>query len=173
MSFTLYDICIPSFIQTLDSTINVLDKGKAFAEAQGMDLEELTKISLRDDMLPLTFQVISVAHHSLGAVNGIKAGEFAPPPKMPGIDYLGLQNLLIDAKEQIASLSADEINALTGNPLTFKLGSREIPFIVENFIQGFSLPNFYFHATTTYDLLRMQGVDLGKKDFLGDMRASL
>jgi len=172
MSFSLYDLSVPSFLQTLDSTLTVLDKGVAYANDNGIELSELQNITMHEDMLPLTFQIISVSHHSLGAINGIRAGEFAPPPKMPGIDYAGLQQLLVDAKQQLEAVSADEINALTGNSLIFKLGQHEIPFTTENFIQSFSLPNFYFHATTAYDLLRMKGVPLGKKDFLGQMRTS-
>lgn len=56
--------------------------------------------------------------------------------------------------------------------MKFKAGSFELPFIAENFVLSFSLPNFYFHATTAYDILRMSGVPLGKMDFLGPMRVT-
>ncbi len=67
-------------------------------------------------------------------------------------------------------MSEEDINGLSGKPMKFKMGDFEIPFVAENFVMSFSLPNFYFHATTTYDMLRMAGVPLGKRDYMGEMR---
>jgi hypothetical protein len=71
---------------------------------------------------------------------------------------------------ELESISADEVNGLEGKDMQFKMGEITIPFTAENFILSFSLPNFFFHATTTYDILRMKGVPLGKRDFLGRLR---
>jgi hypothetical protein len=120
-------------------------------------------------MLPFRFQVISVVHHSLGAINGIKEGVFSPPPSLDS-DYVALQDMVKDAFKQLQSMPIDDIEALAGKAMKFKMGDFEIPFTAENFILSFSLPNLYFHATTAYDILRMAGVPLGKRDFLGDMR---
>jgi hypothetical protein len=169
MAISLYDISIVNYLQILGATSGVLDKGKAHAEAHGIDLSELVDTRLIEDMLPLRFQMISTAHHSLGAINGIKAGVFNPPPEYPGLDYDGLHGLINDARESLESVSANEINELAGNDMLFEAGSFKIPFTVEGFILSFSLPNFFFHATTTYDILRMKGVSIGKMDFLGDM----
>lgn len=170
MAISLYDISVANYLQVLDSMTGVLDKGAELAKADGLDLAELVETSLHPDMLPFRFQVISIAHHSLGAVNGIKEGVFTPPPSMPGIDYAGLRDLLHDASLQLQSMTPEDINALAGKAMKFKMGDFEIPFSAENFILSFSLPNFYFHATTAYDLLRVAGVPLGKQDFLGNMR---
>ena len=81
--------------------------------------------------------------------------------------------LISTTKESVAFMqaqNADNINALAGKSIVFKLGANEMPFSTENFVLSFSLPNFYFHATTAYDLLRMKGVKIGKMDFLGTMR---
>jgi hypothetical protein len=121
-------------------------------------------------MLPFQFQVISVYHHSLGAIKGIRDGTFTPPPSMPELDYAGLQKLVEDAATELQALSKDEVEALASKNLLFKAGKFEIPFTAVNFILSFSLPNFYFHAATAYDMLRIQGVPLGKMDFLGTMR---
>ena len=67
----------------------------------------------------------------------------------------------------------DEINALADKPMLFKMGETEIPFTTDNFMLSFSLPNFYFHATTTYAVLREHGVPLGKMDYLGQLRVNL
>jgi len=73
--------------------------------------------------------------------------------------------------EALQSKSRDEIDALAEGKVVFKMGSTKIPFTAQNFALSFSLPNFYFHATTAYDILRMKGVKLGKMDFLGAMAA--
>ena len=65
---------------------------------------------------------------------------------------------------------ADEVNGIEGRDVIFSVGDRKIPFKAEGFLMSFSLPNFYFHATTAYDILRKKGVPLGKRDFLGKMR---
>ena len=80
------------------------------------------------------------------------------------------KKLLSDTLDELKAQDADTINALAGGKITFKLGDNEMPFTTENFVMSFSLPNLYFHATTAYDILRMQGVPLGKLDFLGQMR---
>ena len=72
--------------------------------------------------------------------------------------------------ETTGALKPEEINALEGNDMRFEMGDFKIPFTAEDFILSFSFPNFYFHATTTYDILRWKGAELGKMDFLGTMR---
>ena len=74
--------------------------------------------------------------------------------------------------KQIEIMTKDEINALSGKAMLFKMGDFELPFTAEDFVQSFSLPNFYFHVTTAYDILRMKGAPLGKLDFLGKIRTS-
>ena len=170
MPFSLYDTSVASYLQTLGGVANILERGAAHAVENDLDLDELVRFKLKDDMLPFSFQVISVWHHSLGAIKGIKAGEFAPPPKMSGMDYSKLQGLVAEAQEALAGESREAIDALADNPLIFKLGGNELPFTNANFIMSFSLPNFYFHATTTYAILRMHGVPLGKMDYLGAIR---
>ncbi|MDP5070550.1 MAG: DUF1993 domain-containing protein [Congregibacter sp.] len=172
MTISLYDASVASYIQTLESIAKVLDKGAQFAASGDLDLEKFVGLRLRDDMAPLGFQLISVWHHSLGAVRGLQTGEFGPPPKMGDMDYAKLRALVDEAVTSLRDESPDTINALAGNPVVFKMGATEIPFTATNFILSFSLPNFYFHATTSYDILRMQGVPLGKIDFLGRLRVT-
>ncbi len=68
------------------------------------------------------------------------------------------------------SYTPDEVNALEGNSVIFNLGDRQMPFTGEGFLLTFSLPNFHFHATTAYDILRSKGVPLGKRDYMGRIR---
>lgn len=172
MATSLYDMSVASYLQILGGIGHVLEKGAGYAAESGIDPAELVEARLRDDMLPLRFQLVSVAHHSLGAIRGIQAGLFQPPPSLPELDYGELQGLVGDAAEELRGLDRGEIDALAGRDVLFKLPGMEIPFTAENFVLSFSLPNFYFHATTAYDILRMKGVPLGKLDFLGQMRAA-
>jgi hypothetical protein len=72
--------------------------------------------------------------------------------------------------EGLKRLTAEEVNALEGRDMAFQFRDRNIPFTAETFVLSFSLPNFYFHATTAYDILRNKGVPLGKRDFMGRLR---
>jgi hypothetical protein len=67
-------------------------------------------------------------------------------------------------------LKPDAVNALVGRDVAFQFGDRKLPFTAEEFLMSFSLPNFFFHATTAYDILRHKGVPLGKRDFMGRLR---
>ncbi len=169
MPVSLYDASVGTYLQILSSVEGVLDKGREHCEANGIDLDEVVEMRLIDDMLPFRFQLISVTHHSLGAIQGVEAGVFSPPT-MNDLDYGGLRDMVGDARKALADYSADTVNALAGKEMEFRMGSRAMPFVAEDFLLTFSLPNFYFHATTTYDMLRMKGTPIGKGDFLGRMR---
>ncbi|MDX1736126.1 MAG: DUF1993 domain-containing protein [Halioglobus sp.] len=170
MAISLYDLCVPSYLQVLDSVGQVMQKGEQYAQDNGVDLGDIVETRLREDMLPFHFQVVSVMHHSRGAIEGAEAGLFTPPPSLE-LDYAGLQALVGEAATALRARSPDEVNALEGKSMLFRAGDFELPFSAENFITSFSLPNFYFHATTTYAILRMAGVPLGKMDYLGQLRA--
>jgi hypothetical protein len=154
----------------LDGVSGVLEKGASHAAETGRDLQEVVMTRLREDMMPLHFQVVSVAHHSWGAMQGLQRGSFSPPSFEFDKDYAGLQDLVRKARDELAGLDPVEVEALADGSMVFKLSSTELPFTNQNFLLSFSLPNFYFHATTTYDILRMLGVPLGKVDFLGKMK---
>ena len=170
MAISFYDASVGTYLQVLDGVGGVLDKGARHAAEAGLDLKEVVMTRLRDDMMPFHFQVVSAAHHSWGALRGMQEGTFRPPSSALDKDYAGLRALVAEARDGIAGLDEAEVEALGGKSLVFKLGKTELPFTNQNFLLSFSLPNFYFHATTTYDILRMLGVPLGKMDFLGKMK---
>ncbi|MEM1114475.1 MAG: DUF1993 domain-containing protein [Pseudomonadota bacterium] len=166
MDLSFYDLSITSYLQTLDAVSSILEKGAESLKAPN----EMVNHRLAHDMLPLSFQIRSVAHHSLGAIRGIEAGQFGPPPSVPDMDYAGLQAHVSEAAQALRDYEPDAVNALADKTLEFKAGSLELPFTAVNFIESFSKPNFYFHATTTYTLLRIAGVHIGKLDFIGTPR---
>jgi hypothetical protein len=170
MPASLYDLSVASYLQTVDAVGGFLAKALDHCQGCGADPAGMVEARLAEDMLPLRFQIVSVAHHSLGAIEGVKAGVFSPPGKTEALDYAGLQKLVGDTGASLRRLSREEVDALAGRDVVFQIGDRKVPFIAENFLLSFSLPNFYFHATTAYDILRTNGVPLGKRDFLGRMR---
>ena len=170
MSTSLYDMSVANYLQTVTAVAGFLDKGLAHCTSSNTDPRHMVESRLAADMLPLQFQVVSVVHHSLGAIEGIKSGVFAPPGKTEPLDYAGLQKMVTDTADGLRRLSREEVDALAGKDVAFQIRDRKVPFTAENFVLSFSLPNFYFHATTAYDILRTKGVPLGKRDFLGHLR---
>jgi hypothetical protein len=170
MAIGLYDVSALSFLQVLGAVEGFLEKGRKHCAEKGVDLASIVETRLYPDMLPFSFQCVSVAHHSLGALQGAQAGLFKPPSPPPGLDYAGLQKLIADARAGVQGFSREAVNAMEGKDVVFEIGGRKMPFTAEGFLMSFSLPNFYFHAATAYDILRMKGVPLGKRDFMGQMR---
>ena len=86
------------------------------------------------------------------------------------MDYAGLQKLVSDAAQSLRAGQARRGQRAEGKDVIFRCATMKMPFKAEGFLMTFSLPNFHFHATTAYDILRHKGVPLGKRDFLGRMR---
>ena len=170
MSISFYDASIGSYQQVLSSVAAIMDKGAAFAAESDINLEEIVSTKLRDDMMPFHFQIVSVCHHSWGAFQGMRDGRFSTPSFALDKDYQGLRALVDEAIKGVASVTETEAADLADKSMVFAIGEREMPFTNQNFLLSFSLPNFYFHATTTYDILRMLGAPLGKMDFLGKLK---
>jgi len=169
MAVTLYDLSVGCFLQTLGGVEGFLAKGLAHFKEKGVDPNEIVETRLFPDMAPFRFQIVAVAHHSAGALQGATAGAFAPPAASTA-DYAGLQKMVTDARASLEALKPEEVNALEGKDVIFSVRDMKMPFKAEGFLQSFSLPNFHFHATTAYDILRHKGVPIGKRDYLGRLK---
>ena len=165
MSITLSDISLGTYVQLVSSASNIIDKAE-----KTINTEEIINMKLYDDMKPFTFQVFSIVHHSVGAIGALKTGEFGPPMMPDNLTFLELKNMLKDADKELKGMDPTEINDLSEQKVVFKMGPVEWPFTATDFILSFSLPNFYFHLTTFYDMLRMKGIEIGKLDFIGEMK---
>lgn len=170
MAITLYDATAALFIQTLGAMDGFLKRGQAHCEDNNIPLSEIIETRLYGDMLPLRYQVQAAIGHSLGAIEGVKAGVFKPPYGAPTSDYAALLSEVAAAQAKLKSFTPEEVNALEGRDVVFNLGDRQMPFTGEGFLLTFSLANFHFHATTAYDILRSKGVPLGKRDYLGRIK---
>jgi hypothetical protein len=173
MTTSLYDLSVASYLQIVPAVEKFLEKARAHFVEAGVDPDTLVTHRLYDNMAPLSFQIVSVAHHSIDAIEGVKLGVFGPPTATAPSTYVGLQAMIAEAKAALEALTPAEVDGYAGKDVTFQMGDFKIPFTAETFVLSFSLPNFYFHATTAYDLLRMKGAPFGKRDFLGAMRMKI
>ena len=170
MAISLYDASVACFLQTLGGVDGFLSRGLAHCQERNIDPNEIVETRLFSDMLPFRYQILAVASHSIGAMRGVKQGLFSPATEMPPLDYAGLQKVITDASEALQQLAPADVNALEGKDVLFQVRDLKLPFKAEGFLLSFSLPNFHFHATTAYDILRMKGVQIGKRDYMGKMR---
>ena len=170
MSFSLYDATIANYLQIINATEALMTKSLAHFKEKGIDPATIVETRLCEDMLPFRFQVVSTAHHSRGAMAAVREGVFTPPSARPDLDYAGLQTLVAEARAELAALTPDAVNGMLGRDVIFKIGDRTLPFTAEGFLMSFSLPNFFFHATTAYDILRHKGAPIGKRDFMGKLK---
>lgn len=170
MTMSLYSATIPSYLQVLGSMHALLGKAQAFGQERGLAEEELLQARLAADMLPFAYQVKAAAMHSIGAIEGVRKGLFAPDRSPPPATFAALEAHVAEAIEALEAVTAAELDSLVGRDMIFELTPNKMPFTTENFLLSFSQPNFYFHAATAYDILRWKGVPLGKRDFLGRLR---
>ena len=165
MPISLHHAVVTPMLQTLGAAQTWLAK----AQAAGLPEAEITSARLIDDMLPFAYQVKSMATHSHGAILGVRAGTFSPDMEIPAT-MAQLQDILAEAESFLQGVEEAELESLIGQDMRFQFKDYMVPFAAEDFLLTFSLPNFYFHATTTYALLRARGVAVGKRDYLGQMR---
>ncbi len=167
MTFSLHAAIVPSQLQILRASTGLLDKSEAFCAEQGIAADALIQARLADDMLPFAYQVKSIAVHSLGAIDGVRKGVFAPNMTPPPSDFAGLKAHIVETIAELEAIEPAEVDGFVGRDMRFEFGERRLEFTAENFLLSFSQPNFYFHATTAYDILRWKGLPIGKRDFAG------
>jgi hypothetical protein len=170
MAFSLYAATVPTYLQILGSVAGLLGKAEAFCAEKAIAPEELIQARLAPDMLPLAYQVKSSAVHSLGAIEGVRRGVFSPDTTTPPQTFVALQARIAETLAALEAITASEVDGFMGRDMRFAFGERHIDFTAEDFLLSFSQSNFYFHAATTYDILRWKGVPLGKRDFMGRLR---
>jgi hypothetical protein len=170
MAFSLYEATIPSCRQILEAIAALLGKADSFCAQTGVAPQEIIQARLAEDMQPFAYQVKSTAVHSLGAIQGVRKGVFSPDMTPPPETFTALKARITQTLEALEAIQPSEVDGFIGRDMRFSLGDRHIDFTAENFLLSFSQPNFYFHAATTYDILRWKGVAIGKRDFLGKTR---
>jgi uncharacterized protein len=170
MAFSLYAATVPSYLQILRAVSGLLDKAEVFCNEKGIASDEIIQARLADDMQPFAYQVKSTAVHSVGAIDGVRRGVFSPDTTPPPENFTELKVRIVETLASLEAITPAEMDAFVGRDMRFAFGDRHVDYTAENFLLSFSQPNFYFHATTTYAILRWKGVPLGKRDFMGKTR---
>ncbi|MES2158824.1 MAG: DUF1993 domain-containing protein [Pseudomonadota bacterium] len=166
MATELYDLTVPVFVRGLRALSGLLDKGAAFAGEKGVDPLTLTGAQLIADMKPLTAQVQFACDTAKGAVT--RLGDLEPVAMADTEQsFADLQDRIARTIALLEAVPREKIDGREDAAVVLKVPGGEIPFTGRSHVLTFSLPNFYFHITTAYALLRQAGVPVGKMDYLG------
>lgn len=166
MSLSLYDVSIPTFLHSLRSLKAILEKAVAHAEARKFDPNVFAAMRLYPDMLPLSRQIQIASDAAKGAAARLSGTE---PPKFEDNETT-MAELIARVSKTIDYLEGFKPQQFEGDDnrvITIKTPRTSLNFKAVDFVRHWALPNFFFHMTTTYALLRHGGVELGKLDFLG------
>jgi uncharacterized protein len=167
MTVSMYKISVPIFVQFLTSLAAVLDKAAAHCETKKIDPSALLNMRLFPDMFPLLRQVRAAADHAVNATARLAGVE---PLKFSNTEASipELKELLAKATDFVKNFKPAQIDGSEDRSIkiTFPSGATR-EFTGQSLLLNNSLPNFYFHCTTAYDILRHCGVELGKRDFMG------
>ena len=169
MPVTMSQLTIPAFVQGLEALAATLDKAEAHAAARKIDEAALLQARLFPDMYPFVRQVQIAADFAKGAVARLSGAE---PPSYPDTEasFAALKQRVARTLDYIRSIAPEAIDGSEARTVSLKGGQQTLTFAGEPYVLSFVLPNFYFHLTTAYDLLRHNGVELGKRDFVGAFR---
>lgn len=171
MAISLYTASLPAFDRALRNLRHILEKGAAHAREQGADPDALLGLRLVDDMLPLSRQVqIACDMVKNGAARLAGDEPQAIPDDETTIDQLITR--IERTRAILAGYTAALIDGQEARDIVLRMRSGEMRFDGQSYLLTFVLPNLYFHVTTTYALLRREGVPLGKTDFIAGPDAS-
>lgn len=162
----MYNASVPVLHRLLDNLEHILKKGEANAEERGIDPSVFLAARLAPDMHPMIKQVQIAASLVKNCVHRISATE---PPVFEETEesFADLYATIERARGELNKGTESNINANEDKDFTIKLGPMEVEFTSASYLNTFSLPNVYFHITTVYNILRLNGVPLGKMDFFG------
>jgi hypothetical protein len=169
MPVTMSQLTIPTFVQGLEALAATLYKAEAYAAARKIDEAVLLQARLFPDMFPFVRQVQIAADFAKGAVARLSGAE---PPNYPDTEtsFAALKQRVARTLDYIHSIAPEAIDGSEARTVSLKAGQQTLTFAGEPYLLSFVLPNFYFHLATAYDLLRHNGVELGKRDFVGAFR---
>ena len=170
MATTFYDLSVPTFLQTVRAVGGFLDRAARHCADIGADPDDFVEARLFEDMAPFHFQIEAAWHHAVWGVEAARTGVFAPPALVGPVPFADLRAMMGRAQTALEAYRPDDVNGWAGRELDLQIGPRMLRFTSETFILSFSLPNVHFHAVTAYDILRMRGVPIGKRDYEGELR---
>jgi hypothetical protein len=162
----MYQASAPRFANILNNLSALLDKGQAHCEARKIDPLVLTSSRLYPDMLPFTRQITIACDTAKGAVARLAGAEI---PKHEDVEktFEELKARIAKTVAFVGSFKPAQIDGSEEKTILLKIGPREVTYAGMQYLLGFAHPNFYFHVVTAYAILRHNGVELGKRDYIG------
>ncbi len=168
MTISMYSASVPTFIRTLTNLAGILEKAQAHAESKKIKPEVLLNARLFPDMFALTRQVQIASDFAKGTVARL-AGIEPPAYADTESSFAELIARVQKTVDFLKTLKADQVDGSENRDIVLKMHTGELKFKGEVYLTQFSLPNFYFHATTAYAILRHNGIEIGKMDFMGEI----
>jgi hypothetical protein len=166
MPLSMYQASIPQFQRMLGNLAQILDKAVVWAETKKIDPNVLLNARLAPDMLPLVRQ-LQIATDSVKGCAARLAGVEVPSFPDTESSFAELQARLSKTRDFLKGFTAEQIDGSEEKRISLKFPGQEFNFSGRDYLVSFVLPNFYFHLTTAYAILRHNGLDVGKMDFLG------
>jgi hypothetical protein len=169
LSLSLYDASIPGYVRMLNNLTAFLEKAETHAREKGLDVATFAEARLAPDMHPLIGQIQLASDAAKGGAARLAGVE---APSMPDTEttFAELKARVARTVGYLETLKPEQVNGDDGRIIEMKFPGRTVAFTAPDFLLQFSLPNFLFHVVTAYDILRAQGVPLGKMDFLAGAR---
>jgi hypothetical protein len=164
MSLSMYDVSIPVLDRGLANLSAILKKGLAYAEERKFDASVLVAARLAPDMRPLSSQIQFASDSAKGCAARL-AGVAVPSFKDTETTFPELEERINKTRAFLKTVTAAQIDGSEQRSIVLKFGKDEMTFSGRDYLFGFVLPNFFFHVTTAYDILRANGVPVGKSDY--------
>ena len=166
MTISMHSAAVPMMKTLLGALSGVLDKGAAFATAKNVDPAVLANDRLAPDMFPLWRQIQIACDMARGGALRLAGREV---PTLPDVEpsFDSMKKRIADTLAVIEGIPANEIDGSEGRDIVLKMRAGEMSFTGQRYLIGFVIPNLTFHCTTAYNILRHNGVEVGKRDFLG------
>ena len=166
MAYAIYDASVPVMARALGNLIKIIEKAEVQAKDKGIAAETFLEARLAPDMNPFTFQIQTASDAAKGASARL-AG--VTSPSMPDTEktFGELKTRLQKTIDFLNTVKPEQMAGAEDREIVMKFPNGEFKFSGRDFLAGFALPNFFFHVTTAYALLRHKGIAIGKMDFLG------
>jgi len=167
MTISMYQASAPRFAGMLGNLAGILDKASAYCEAKKIEPQVLLQSRLYPDMFPLVRQVQVACDNAKGAVARL-AGVEVPKHEDREQSFADLQARIAKTLDFVNGFRPAQLDGTEDRDIHLKLGPREVDWKGMQYLLGFALPNFYFHVMTAYAILRHNGVEIGKRDYIGN-----
>lgn len=172
MTTSLYDLSVPTFLQTVRAVRGFLDLAATHCARTGATADDLVEARLVPDIAPLWVQIECADNYSAWGLEAMRTGAWTPPPLAGQVPFTDLQARIAGTAVALEAFTRDEVNDWSGKDLDIlvtHVGPQPLALTSETFLLSVLLPNFHFHAVTAYDILRTRGVPLGKRDYEGQI----